>query len=71
MAQLFTADQKGAREALLGLTGRNHEKLPGGCPAAFLFHPDWITVLKKDIQGWESVYGFDSLSTLWKVSRGA
>lgn len=40
------------------------------CPAAFLSHSDRITVLKKDIQGWESYYGFNSLTTLWKIIRG-
>ncbi|MGB9663092.1 MAG: ABC transporter substrate-binding protein [Moorellaceae bacterium] len=66
VAQLFTADQKKREKLYWAL----QEEIMKNCPGAFLFHPDRITVLKKDIQGWESVYGFNSLSTLWKVSRG-
>ncbi len=66
MAQLFTADQKEREKLYWAL----QEEIMKNCPAAFLFHPDRITVLKKDIQGWESDYGFNSLTTLWKVSRG-
>lgn len=67
MAQLFTADQKEREKLYWAL----QEEIMKNCPAAFLFHPDRITVLKKDIQGWESEYGFNSLATLWKVSRGS
>jgi peptide/nickel transport system substrate-binding protein len=65
MAQLFTADQKEREKLYWAL----QEEIMKNCPAAFLFHPDRKTVLKKDIQGWESYYGFNSLATLWKVYR--
>ncbi|MDH7578669.1 MAG: ABC transporter substrate-binding protein [Bacillota bacterium] len=66
MAQLFTGNPKEREKLYWAL----QEEIMKNCPAAFLFHPDRITVLKKDIQGWESDYGFNSLTTLWKVSRG-
>jgi len=65
VAQLYTADEKEREKLYWAL----QEEIMKNCPAAFLFHPDRITVLKKDIEGWESYYGFESLATLWKVSR--
>lgn len=64
--QIFTADQKEREKIYWAM----QEEIMKNCPAAFLFHPDRITVMKKDISGWESYYGFDSLAALWKVSRG-
>lgn len=40
------------------------------CPFAFLFHPQKVVVLKKDIQNFDIVYGFDCFQPLWKVTRG-
>lgn len=65
VAQLYTADEKEREKLYWAL----QEEIMKNCLAAFLCHPDRITVLKKDIEGWESYYGFESLATLWKVSR--
>lgn len=40
------------------------------CPAAFLLHGDKIMVMKKDIQKFDVIYGWDALRPLWKVTRG-
>ncbi len=40
------------------------------CPFAFLFHPQKVVVMKKDIRNFDIVYGFDCFQPFWKVKRG-
>ncbi|BDG59291.1 ABC transporter substrate-binding protein [Caldinitratiruptor microaerophilus] len=66
IARSLSTLDPGERERLYHeIQARIMEILPG----AYLYHPARVTVVRADVEGWESAGTMDPLRFLWKVSR--
>lgn len=66
MGQFRQMDQVKRQE----MYNRMQQVIMEDCPFAFLFHPQKVVVMNKDLRNFDIVYGFDCFQPFWKVTRG-